>query len=1594
MEMNNSLVNSLNELIMLQKQQVQRMDNLTAQQAEQLNIQRQQNSRQNNTMAQSYYNYSSVPYTSYMPPMFDMTKNIRPQAQQFQAYAQNLSGRGQNYGFVDTFFPHGPLSYETRNMLTQDYAGRMSSAAISGAGTITNAGLSLGAYGAFGLVGGTLVGAAASPLVGAFFNNALEQSQIQNAYTKYMQRESYRFINPRESNNNRGHMGFSLGESQQAANFLRTVNTDLRVSDNEMMNLLSQYTESGMLRDVQNMEEFQSKIKSLTKNVKTGALMLNETYESISSLMSEMKKLGINEGSYTNLMSVGKIIGSDLGKSGSEITRWLTSTAGGMTQGTGLDNLQYATRLADTVTYANFMYEDLKNKDTLDPKQAAAKNFVNNNGGVQGVSAMVNQIQDSLLYEYNSIAAGFYDYDSSSDTWNFNRSKYNSMVSGAKSGKYRLEDLHALGQNNLLQYGDLAIKDWQDNFRIYVGNEMDQLQITDFTHALSSAYSVATGANPNDLDMGLSLMLPGLSADQRALYSSYMGTVASQGNGLLLQQKTLSAFQNIESEMAANQRTIFGDIKYGWEGLKQNVGAIGADVSNTFSTGYQNFNDWLYGKQYTDLKFNTNTDWSPASMKQLENEFYDTLKETKESLQGFKDLGYSVDDDMIGLFDIKNANQKTYEYMREYYVNPEKLTGAVGENYAAINKAADQYDLSETILGALVKFSTRSEGQKFFGADKSILEEVARNNSLRVSDPGSATLEQKLQLAAEKISDLVGLYGGNQDLAMAAFYGGQSSVDAQLRAMGYDIDKLRSQGNQSTLSSVDASKINVSNSYTTFTQFKNPNGFDVTNPGYTWDIEGNPVVKGQAVYMPEYNYQRGAKKSQNGDIYYDFIQSISKQIGLSPNALASLMGTESEGNTNARGGSGEIGLTQIMPIYEDWFKAYWGNTIDLGNGQTYTIGQNSQNILSQSGWRAAWENELARPEVGLYVGGKRWQASLDATTTNGVQNPYLAYAHFNGGGGYTNFLKAMAGKEGLDYSTLNASDINMLSNKYASEATNYSSYLNYTTVTGKGKSNLRWSDIYNSGMINPTSTVVNPVDTEVDVAAQKVVIDALTGEAIDANALDQALYAEQQARTADIEKQAAGNLFSLEKIKGSKVKVNWNTFKYPGAYSDSDLKTEARNSSILSKEAEEEIIRNFLAKENIQVGDTLNTKNIVDGINIAQKWYNSTYGEMQKSLKGKQNTWDAMSVADKTQSIELMNLMATTTFGKGLQGEPVSFNKWINDLVGQDFTKLFTEEQRNMMMQIKDGVYSENNKAQSKGSWYKNAVSWLLGGAQIDQSSFSPVNTEGILGMSVEDALRELDTQKKSIMQDMTNGHNTKANTNKLNQLDSMISSIEDQLLRSDDLANLGVAVTTMLGMGKSEKEKFLHNMGKGFLDRGTSALEKENLGELNSKFSGGYDQLENLIKEKLDKDLAGFVERWSQYYDEEMTNVIFNTDSSGKALPAGKELVKFTEDGAWQIQEKDYEVVAGKILNAITAFTEKTEAEANDGAKKTGDDLSEAGDNLTKAVDEFSSKAENSADKLISTINLIDQKVDNLAKEIVAPRNLRPTVFGYNTID
>jgi beta-N-acetylglucosaminidase len=827
MDQNDSLKSSMQQLAAIQQQQLQILKDMSAKQS----IQGvQQNTQPQNYQPPSAANFYSSPYMNYapnyMPAMFPMSQAAQRQFMQFSDYKSAITGNNK-YGFIDSIWPdQDKVSNQTRTLLAMDYSSRVSQGLISGAGAVTGGigSIVAGSYlpGILGM-GTSIFGGAA---IGAIVDNGLNEMKKQSAYEKYLMRESYRFINPNESVNDRDVAGFSLRQSQDAATFLRNTSNKFYMKDEEMMRLVQGYTEGGLMRDAKDLETFKDKVASLTKNVKAGALMLNETYDSISSLMSTLRKAGIDQKDFNKLMANGKILGSNMGLSGSEVTRNLLQNTMNINSGTGYSNTNLMSRMTDTYLYADKWYESLREKPDKNAIETANFNMISNIGGPEQAAPYIQQAQENLTESstFNRAAVTFFDYNSRAKQFEFNRNKYRQFINGNVDYQTLMNEYESK-MNDLQRSGNQgAILDWQQNSAMYVKNSLNDSELTNMLTKTIHSFAQAKGIDGANLNFNQVLGLMGVQDNNtRNLMSGYLQYHEQQGDALGANMRLQSIWEQQNAEVRSQTPSISDTIRSGWDRFKKVMAEPFTDIKDAIDRDIIGFSDNLYN---LDDKIMSKPDkyyritsglssFNSADVRKNFEEATNAMALVGKKLEDFSSKGFGIDSKLSDfLKDSVNSATSSVSYTRDIIKNWDDIDKSILQFKDTITGAAKNNDISESILAALTKWDQQS---------------------------GNKTSNEKIKEMAEKLGKLTFDYGGNKELALAAFAGGDSTVkqiNDAVKNLGYSIDDLRKNGSQGILQGLKLDDLGIQLGDAVKKAIEDINKTNIGNSGI------NPLISG------------------------------------------------------------------------------------------------------------------------------------------------------------------------------------------------------------------------------------------------------------------------------------------------------------------------------------------------------------------------------------------------------------------------------------------------------------------------------------------------------------------------------------------------------------------------------------------------------------------------------------------------------------------------------------------------------------------------------------------------------------------------------
>jgi hypothetical protein len=315
-EQDNSLNMSLQQLVAAQNAQLNELKQMRVD---------QQQSRNEGGVISGQSNVRISPYAPYSSPY--------PSPYQYGGSQPSFSTPKfiQSYNdFIGSVFPNPMrVNSQNRELIQMQTAGRVANATMQGIGTAADVGSGLLASAVVpGLIGSTLAGTGVGLVAAAFTDNAIKQAKQYQNYNQYLLQTSYKYIDPTESSNAKYRMGFDDKQRQDVAKYLRTVNTEKFVSDEDINTMLKGFTDYNLMKGVSDVKTFKDKFSKLVDSVKSSALLLNESFEEVTKLMGDMQKMGIDSKNFSYYSALSKTAGSFVGLTGGEVM----NVSGGMVQ--------------------------------------------------------------------------------------------------------------------------------------------------------------------------------------------------------------------------------------------------------------------------------------------------------------------------------------------------------------------------------------------------------------------------------------------------------------------------------------------------------------------------------------------------------------------------------------------------------------------------------------------------------------------------------------------------------------------------------------------------------------------------------------------------------------------------------------------------------------------------------------------------------------------------------------------------------------------------------------------------------------------------------------------------------------------------------------------------------------------------------------------------------------------------------------------------------------------------------------------------------------------------------------------------------------
>lgn len=939
------------------------------------------------------------PNTNYGPPALTYDPQTgQMRRQQFKEYANNITGNQNNYGFISSLIPpNSRTSNEARTLTAMDAGYRVSQAAVAGLGAIGTAGATWAIGGAMagsgigGFLGSMALTGGISAGVGLYTDMAIDEIKQQAAYRKYLTQNSYMFINPNESENDRDIAGFSKKQTKEAATFLRGLANDTYLKDEEIMTLTQKFTEGGLLKDTKDLETFKKQMTALTKSVKTGALILNETYENIAEVLSEFKKLGLDQKDFNQTLSGIKINAANLGIDASKLTEQVLNYLTNLNYGTGNSNANTYSRLEDTTLYTSNLYEELSKipdyKKTQ--KEKAAFNMIKNLGGTDKAAEYLNTMQEKILDNElisKQIAGYFFDYDAEKKNWSLNQGKFTDFLSSDKTfGQIANVVSQKFAQLNE-QGNGAAVTEFMANAGTYMRNSMTDGDVAKTIQGAINALlrDESYGGNGYDTTKILSDIFEIKDSGAQNLLGTYLDYRIGKGDDLGYQFKQQKRWTEVVNATKAKTPGIGEWIGSKWDGFKESITKLPVTIGDWFSDVSTGISDWWYTKkngvtppklketfEIESLKYGTSSLGVALSQRESVGE----IGRVSESLNRLKEKGYTLDDEISKLAEnaMNSFNNHIIKARKRIY-DWEQVDEGVAARKDEITNISANTGLSEVILSALVKYDQTNNTDKVLG--------------------------EALKSVAESLSQAVNKYHGNETLGLLSSYAGVD-VDGILKEQfNIDINKLTS-ADIEKLKNLKIDDIELSDeTKAIIKQLLNVDLSKGAQPGQQVVVTSTQ----EGGYAVNYSATGTTKKNE------DIIKLAAEKYSFSEAAFAALLSTENEsGEDHSVNSAGARGAAQVT----EWTKDYAG-AVDVVTGEVW------------DGSMASVTGE-ANNSMNISVGAAEYDDYLNRYAKG---NAFIAYGMYNGGPtGFGNILRS-AGYSEDQWANLTGNQIMNILNTY------------------------------------------------------------------------------------------------------------------------------------------------------------------------------------------------------------------------------------------------------------------------------------------------------------------------------------------------------------------------------------------------------------------------------------------------------------------------------------------------------------------------------------------------------------------------------------
>lgn len=621
------------------------------------------------------------------------------------------------------FFAYKSIDWTRTNAEQAEYIQlqsqhKLQNASLKVASSLGNMGMAA-AGGAIGSAAGPL-GTIAGTMAGSVLGNIggdeiIKHVGVQQGYESWLQQNSKRFINMFESNDAYGN-GFNKKEENQLSKVLSKLNTEFYMSDDEMFTMLNQVTDAGLMKSASDVKDFEKKFKGLVESVKSGAKMLNMSYEQMTELYGEWNKMGVKtDAERAEFTSQIKTLSSITGASESETSTDLTALISNLLSGTTLD-----VTTASDVAQTDLAQSSIMREKGLWSEQIAK--LVENQYGSDDTkvaaamtSTMKNAFDDTNM-KYATIAAMSLDENGNVAV---DSDKLNSIINDIRSGKADIDKIVSQG-GNILESGALG-QSFTHKFQNMTADQIYGMMIegggdvstSRFLDAMLTSYANKSG----HLDKTSLMVDLGMATDtnQAQMFNEWLAGKDTLGDAIYSDVQNQNAANAIRNSASSEFGVSLTDrIKNGWESAWQGVASTVSTVMPSTSSVGTSIKDF-----WTDTDSALRNGYSSAQKTDIsQNEYKNIFSEISDNSQKLKEeFRIDLASDLKKESDVSNGTKK-FDTFLDVITSPSRwgtaLSGIFGKEDVEFANTGLNHDGTtvKKLLKKINKSKTMSDEEK------------------------------------------------------------------------------------------------------------------------------------------------------------------------------------------------------------------------------------------------------------------------------------------------------------------------------------------------------------------------------------------------------------------------------------------------------------------------------------------------------------------------------------------------------------------------------------------------------------------------------------------------------------------------------------------------------------------------------------------------------------------------------------------------------------------------------------------------------------------------------------------------------------------